>query len=142
MEIDNKRLVIGLSLVFLLGIMFAVVNGFYTNSTNEQLPLIVYGISFLSILIGAFIVVMFQLKINKLQLERVLKILPGEERKVVKILLDNNNSIEQNKLVVLSGFTKVRISRILQKLAEREVVEKKNMGNTNLVVLRIYSIGL
>ena len=137
MEIDNKRLVIGLSLVFLLGIMFAVVNGFYTNSTNEQLPLIVYGISFLSILIGAFIVVMFQLKINKLQLERVLKILPGEERKVVKILLDNNNSIEQNKLVVLSGFTKVRISRILQKLAEREVVEKKNMGNTHLVVLRI-----
>ena len=137
MEIDNKRLVIGLSLVFLLGIMFAVVNGFYTNSTNEQLPLIVYGISFLSILIGAFIVVMFQLKINKLQLERVLKILPGEERKVVKILLDNNNSIEQNKLVVLSGFTKVRISRILQKLAEREVVEKKNMGNTNLVVLKI-----
>ena len=80
---------------------------------------------------------MFQLKINKLQLERVLKILPGEERKVVKILLDNNNSIEQNKLVVLSGFTKVRISRILQKLAEREVVEKKNIGNTNLVVLRI-----
>jgi len=137
MEIDNKRLVIGLSLVFLLGIMFAVVNGFYTNSTNEQLPLIVYGISFLSILIGAFIVVMFQLKINKLQLERVLKILPSEERKVVKILLDNNNSIEQNKLVVLSGFTKVRISRILQKLAEREVVEKKNMGNTNLVVLKI-----
>ena len=137
MEIDNKRLVIGLSLVFLLGIMFAVVNGFYTNSTNEQLPLIVYGISFLSILIGAFIVVMFQLKINKLQLERVLKILPNDERKVVKILLDNNNSIEQNKLVVLSGFTKVRISRILQKLAEREVVEKKDMGNTNLVVLKI-----
>lgn len=137
MEIDNKRLVTGLSLVFLLGIMFAVVNGFYTNSTNEQLPLIVYGISFLSILVGAFIVVMFQLKINKLQLERVLKILPGEERKVVKILLDNNNSIEQNKLVVLSGFTKVQISRILQKLAEREVVEKKNMGNTNLVILKI-----
>ena len=137
MEISNKRLVTGFVLIFLLGILFAVINGFYTSMENEQLPLIVYGISFLSILIGAFIVVMFQLKINKLQLERVLKILPSEERKVVKILLDNNNSIEQNKLVVLSGFTKVRISRILQKLAEREVVEKKNMGNTNLVVLKI-----
>ena len=31
MEIDNKRLVIGLMLVFLLGITFAVVNGFYTS---------------------------------------------------------------------------------------------------------------
>ncbi len=137
MEIDNKRLVIGLSLVFVLGIMFALVNGFYTSSTNEQLPLIVYGISFLSILIGAFIVIMFQFRINRMQIEKVLKILPREERMVVKILLDNKNMIEQNKLVVLSGFTKVQISRILKKLAERDVIEKKNMGNTNLVILKV-----
>jgi len=137
MEIDNKRLVIGISLVFVLGIMFALVNGFYTSSTNEQLPFIVYGISFLSILIGAFIVIMFQFRINKMQIEKVLKILPREERMVVKILLDNKNMIEQNKLVVLSGFTKVQISRILKKLAEREVIEKKNMGNTNLVILKV-----
>jgi len=137
MEVDYKRIIIGFSLVFILGILFALVNGFYTSSTNEQLPLIVYGISFLSILVGAFIVIMFQLKINKLQIERVLKILPKEERTVIKILLDNNNSIEQNKLVVLSGFTKVQISRIIAKLVEREVVEKKNMGNTNLVILKI-----
>ncbi len=137
MEIDNKRLLVGLVLVFILGILFAVVNGFYTSSTNEQLPLIVYGISFLSVLVGAFIVIMFQFKISKLQLEKVLKILPREERIVIKILLDNNNKLEQNRLVVLSGFTKVQISRILQKLAERDVVEKKNMGNTNLVLLKI-----
>ncbi|MBL7055805.1 hypothetical protein ISS07_02750 [Candidatus Woesearchaeota archaeon] len=137
MEIDNKRLIIGLGSVFILGILFAVVNGSYTSSTNEQLPLIVYGISFISILVGAFIIFMFQVKINKLQLNKVLKILPREERIVVKILLDNNNSIEQNKLVVLSGFSKVQISRILKKLMEREVIEKRNMGNTNLIMLKI-----
>jgi len=97
MEIDNKRLIIGFSAMFLLGIAFSIVNGVYTDSTNEQLPLIVYAISFLSIVVGAFIVIMFQAKINKIQLERVLKILPREERIVVKILLDNNNAIEQNK---------------------------------------------
>lgn len=137
MEIENKKLIIGLSLVFILGILFAVVNGFYTSTTNEQLPLIVYAISFLSILIGAFIVVMFQWKINKMQLEKVLRILPREERIVIKILLDNKNMIEQNKLVVLSGFSKVRISRILKNLAMRNVIEKKHMGNTNLVVLQL-----
>ena len=137
MEVDNKRIIIGFILIFILGILFALVNGFYTMSTNEQLPLIVYVVSFVSVLIGAFIVVMFQFKISKLQLERVLKILPREERTVVKILLDNNNSIEQNKLVVLSGFTKVKISRTIQKLVERDVVEKKNIGNTNLVMLKI-----
>ncbi|MAG38875.1 hypothetical protein CMO90_02195 [Candidatus Woesearchaeota archaeon] len=137
MDIDNKRLIIGMSFIFVLGIMFAIVNGFYTSSTNEQLPLIVYGISFLSIIIGAFIVVLFQWKINKIQLEKVLKILPSEERVIVKVLLDNDDSIEQNKLVVLSGFTKVKVSRIVKKLVEREVVEKKFMGNTNLVLLKI-----
>ena len=137
MDIDNKRLIIGMSFIFVLGIMFAIVNGFYTSSTNEQLPLIVYGISFLSIIIGAFIVVLFQWKMNKIQLEKVLKILPSEERVIVKVLLDNDDSIEQNKLVVLSGFTKVKVSRIVKKLVEREVVEKKFMGNTNLVLLKI-----
>ena len=137
MDISNKRLVIGFALIFLLGILFAVVNGFYTSTENEQLPLIVYGVSFLSILVGASIVFLFQWKINKVQLEKVLKILPKDERTVVKILMDNNNQIEQNKLVVLSGFTKVQISRILQKLVERDVVEKKSMGMTNLVILKI-----
>jgi uncharacterized membrane protein len=137
MDIDNRRLVIGLALVFLLGVLFAVVNGAYTSSTNEQLPLIVYGISFLSVVIGAVIVLLFQLKINKMQIEKVLRIFPREERTIVKILLDNNNKLEQNKIVVLSGFTKVQVSRVVQKLVEREVIEKRDMGNTNLVVLRI-----
>jgi uncharacterized membrane protein len=72
-----------------------------------------------------------------LQLERILKILPKDERTVVKVLLDNNNSIEQNKLVVISGYSKVKVSRILQKLIERDVIDKKNMGNTNLILLKI-----
>ncbi len=67
MEVDNKRLIIGLILVFLLGILFAIVNGFYVSSTNEQLPLIVYAISFISLLVGVLIVITFQYKINKIQ---------------------------------------------------------------------------
>src|SRR3989344_5797166 len=137
MEVDNKRLVIGMGLVFVLGVLFAIVNGVYTDSTNQQLPIIVYAISFLSVLIGAFIVVLFQWKISRMQLENVLKILPRDERMIVKILLDNNNSIEQNKLVVLSGLGKVKVSRTLHKLTERAVIEKKNMGNTNLILLKI-----
>ncbi len=135
MEIDTKRLVIGMVLVFILGVSFAIVNGFYTSQANEQLPIIVYGISFISILVGAFIVVMFQWRINKAQLRKLLKILPQEERKLVKILMDNDNKLEQNKLVVLSGLSKVKVSRTLSKLEERRVVEKKPMGNTNLVIL-------
>ncbi len=137
MEIDNKRLVIALGLVFILGILFAIINGIYTRDTNQQLPIIVYVISFISLMIGVAIVILFQMKLNKMQIESILKILPREERILVKILLDNNKNIEQNKLVALSGFSKVQVSRTVQKLVERDVIEKKILGNTNLIILKI-----
>ena len=137
MEVSNKRVIAGFGLIFLLGVMFAIVNGFYAAGTGEPLPLIVYAISFVSIVIGAFIVVLFQWRIQKSQMERVLKILPKDQSIIMKILLENNNSVEQNKLVAFSGFKKVKISRELQKLQERGVIEKKNIGNTNLIVLKI-----
>ena len=137
MEISNTRLVTGLLLVFALGISFAIVNGQYTESYGESLPVIVYGISFISIIFGSFIVLLFQWKISAIQMKRILKVLPKDERTIVKILLDNNNRIEQNYLVVLSGETKVKISRTLQKLEQRNVIEKKSMGNTNLIMLTV-----
>lgn len=137
MEISPKRLIIALSLVFLLGVFFAIVNGYYVSESDSSLPLIVYAISFLSIIIGGSIVILFQWKINKVQLSRVVKILPTEERKVVSILMENNNSIEQNKLVALSGYNKVKISRIVKELELRDVIKKTNLGNTNLLVLKI-----
>ena len=137
MDISPKKLVISLSLVFILGILFAVINGFYVQSEGSSLPLIVYGISFLSIVLGGSLVIMFQWKINDIQLKRVVKVLPSEERVVVGILLEHKNSIEQNKLVALSGFNKVKISRIVKELEHRGVVKKTNLGNTNLIVLSI-----
>ncbi|MCF7871664.1 hypothetical protein K9L97_01395 [Candidatus Woesearchaeota archaeon] len=137
MEISPKKLIIALALVFLLGVAFSVVNGIYYSEESSTLPLIVYGISFVSIILGGALVVLFQWKLNDLQLRKVLKILPGEERRVVRILLDNKGSIEQNKLVALSGYNKVKISRILKVLEQREVIKKTNLGNTNLIVLTI-----
>ena len=80
---------------------------------------------------------MFQWKINKIQIRKVVKILPTEEKKIVTILLENNNSIEQNKLVALSGYNKVKISRFIKQLELRGVIKKTNLGNTNLIVLLI-----
>ena len=124
-------------LIFILGVLFAVVNGWYTTATNQQLPVIVYGISLLSLVIGAVVVILFQWKINQLQIQRMLKVLPGDERIIIKLLLENNNRLEQNRIVVLSGLSRLQVSRTVQKLGQREVVEKKDLGNTNLIVLRI-----
>jgi uncharacterized membrane protein len=137
MEISEKRLMIGIAAIFFLGVLFSFVSGEYAVETGEQLPLEVYLISLASILVGAFIMMIFQSKRSKGELESVLKILPEEERVVIKILLENNRKIEQNYLVVLSGFNKVKVSRIVSKLEARNVLEKKNLGNTNYLMLKV-----
>ena len=137
MEISSKKLIVGFVAVFLLGVMFSLVNGYYSSEEGSSLPLIVYAISFVSVLLGGFIVVLFQAKINKVQLNRVLKILPEKEQKIVQLLLDNNNSMEQNKLVALSGINKVKMSRILTELEFRKIISRTNLGNTKLIVLKI-----
>ncbi len=137
MDIQPKRLVIAFALVFLLGVLFAVVNGYYTSEEGTALPLITYAIAFVSLALGAFLVILFQWRVNRAQLEKVLAILPQEERRIVRLLLDHRNSLEQNRLVALSGYHKVKISRIVSTLEQRGVVKKTPLGNTNLVVLDI-----
>ncbi len=137
MEVSTKKIVLALGSVFILGVLFAIANGIYTENNESSLPIYVYLIAFVSLLTGVFISFLFQWKINKVQLERVLKILPEEERKVVRLLIDNNNSLEQNKLVALTGIHKVKMSRLLSDLETRGIVKKSDLGNTNLVVLAI-----
>lgn len=137
MEVAPRRLVGALALVFLLGVGFALVNNYYYDREGTVLPILVYAISFISIALGAALVMLLQWRISERQVRTMLKLLPGEERRVVGILLDSGGSLEQNRLVALSGYGKVKISRILKRLEERDVVKKTTLGNTNLVVLDI-----
>ncbi len=137
MEVSPKRIVLALGTVFILGVLFAIVNGYYASETDAPLPLLVYLIALASLIAGAFVSILFQWKINKVQLERVLKILPQDERKIILLLIQNNNSLEQNKLVALTGINKVKMSRLIADLQIREIVKKTDLGNTNLIVLTI-----
>lgn len=137
MDVEPKKLIAALLAVFFLGILFAVLNGYYFSEAGETLPLIVYGTSFLSIILGAFLVLLFQWRINKAQLERLLAVLPREERLIIKILMDNDGHAEQNMIVALSGLHKVVVHRVVKRLEERGVVEKRPLGNTNMLILKV-----
>lgn len=136
-EIPLNRLVIGFGLIFILGVFFAVINGYYAEENGETLPLIVYAISFVSLIIGGVVILLFQSKINKLQLEKILFFLPKDEAEILKCLIEHNYRLEQNHLVAYTGYNKVRISRILTKYEQKGIIEKRNMGNTNLVILNL-----
>jgi len=136
-EVPISRLLISFGLIFILGILFAIFNGYYTEETETSFSWIVYLISFISLVFGAVIILLFQWKINEIKLKSILNVLPVEEKVIFTILLENNNSIEQNKLVALSGYNKVKISRILTKYEQKNIISKKNIGNTNMIILKL-----
>ena len=99
-EIPINRLLISFGLIFILGILFAVLNGYYIEESGDPLPLIVYGVSLVSLILGAVIILLFQFKISKLQLKSVLKILPKDEREIIRLLIYNNKIYICLKLVL------------------------------------------
>ncbi len=130
------RLGVAIVAVFSLGILFSVLNGYYIEGTGSSIPLIVYGMAAASMGVGALIILLFQWKISRRQLQRVLRVLPEDERVILELLVKERR-MEQTYLVAESGLSKVRVSRTLSRLEQRGIIEKKPLGNTNLVKLII-----
>lgn len=136
-EVSLNRLFLGFGLVFVLGILFSVLNGYYVEESGDNLPFLVYVISFVSIVIGAMLILLFQWKINKVQLKSVLSLLSNDEAEIINCLIEHNNRLEQNHIVAYTGYNKVRVSRVLTKYEQKGIIEKRNVGNTNLVILKL-----
>jgi uncharacterized membrane protein len=62
--------------------------------------------------------------------------LEGEEAQVYKIIADENGMVFQNKIIEKTGFTKVKVSRILDTLEHKGLLERRRRGMSNVVVLR------
>ncbi len=61
--------------------------------------------------------------------------LEPDERKLVSIV-QSSGAIFQSELVEKTGFGKVKVTRILDRLEGKGVVERKRRGMTNVVVLK------
>ena len=57
-----------------------------------------------------------------------------EEEKTVMELIVKNNGIFQSRIVEETGYSKVKVTRILDRLESRGLVERKRRGMTNFVV--------
>lgn len=63
--------------------------------------------------------------------------LDKEEKLVLKAVQDANGTIFQSDIVDKTGFSKVKVTRILDRLEGRQLLERKRRGMTNVVVLKI-----
>lgn len=58
-----------------------------------------------------------------------------EERRVVTKIMESKGKIYQSILVKNSGYSKVKVSRIIKELEKKEIVKKEKFGMTNIITL-------
>jgi len=62
--------------------------------------------------------------------------LDGDEKAVYQFIAAGNGMVFQSKLIEKTGFTKVKISRILDAMEAKGLLERRRRGMTNIVVLK------
>lgn len=75
-------------------------------------------------------------EISREEIEKRHNLLNEEEKKVIALLKEAEGTMFQSDLVEKSGFTKVKITRILDVLEGKRLVERKRRGMTNVVILK------
>lgn len=75
-------------------------------------------------------------KIEKKNFQKILDTLDKDEKLVFEKIIDEQGTIFQSDLVEKTNFTKVKVTRILDKLEGRGIIERKRRGMTNIVILK------
>ncbi len=104
------------------------------NSTSWIIP-ILFGISFLIGGIGVYFMNLTGLtnsKFKKINIDE----LDDEEKKVYQAIVRREGSIYQSDLIKETKFSKVKVSRILDRMELKKILERKRRGMTNIVILK------
>lgn len=103
----------------------------------SNLPLQSYlGISIVIILFIISYLLIRSKDIIKKEVKKDFDKLSSEEKQIYDIIEKEEGTIFQSELIEKSGFSKVKISRILDKLELKGFVEKRRKGMSNLIISR------
>ena len=109
-------------------------------SIYSTLDVLLIGVS--CFVLGAILIYLLQAEGVKAQTEpsnwdQLIEGLTGEdERKIVQIISDEGGTIFQSQLVERSGFSKSKVSIVLDRLEARGLLERRRHGMSNAVVLK------
>ena len=74
--------------------------------------------------------------VSTAKIKKLAAILPSDEKKIYNIVVDSQGFVFQNDLIEKSGLNKVTITRILDKLEAKGLVERRRRGMSNVIVLK------
>jgi uncharacterized membrane protein len=75
-------------------------------------------------------------KITRESYQKILSTLSSDEKRVMGILIDSQGTLFQSDLVEKSQMSKVKVTRILDRLEGKALIERKRRGMTNVVILK------
>ncbi|MBN2459739.1 MarR family transcriptional regulator [Candidatus Woesearchaeota archaeon] len=75
-------------------------------------------------------------EVTKDNYKNVMKSLSSDEKLILEKIIEAEGTIFQSDLVEKAGLTKVKVTRVLDKLEGKAIVERKRRGMTNVVILK------
>lgn len=158
---ENKYvgiMVIGVALVFFFIVMSFnqaledIVNESCTHgiecpmqTTLKTQKVISYSLIGLLVIVGLFVTFWSKDKVNRpvitpnLSLDekkKMLKNLDDDEKKVVELIAKMEGSMYQSDVMKELDISKVKVTRILDRLEGKGILERKRRGMTNIVILK------
>ena len=112
------------------------------DTSFSWLIIIAYGVGIISLIIGGYLLAILSIetdeqKEDKKQSEtKTPPKLDNEENKIYELIKNKDGSIYQTDLVNETGYSKVKMTRILDKMESKNVLERKRRGMTNIIVLK------
>jgi len=151
-------LIIGIVLVFFF-IVFSfnralenIVNDTCTHGlecpmqiTLRNQEIISYSLVGLLALVGIFIIFFMkedlklykkEIKMSPEEINQKIENLEPEEKTLMQILLREEGSVYQSDLIKETSQSKVKISRLLDRLEGKGLIERKRRGMTNIIILK------
>lgn len=77
-----------------------------------------------------------KMPVKEKDFSKEIKDMNSEEKAVFDKIIEANGSIYQSDLVNKTGLTKVRVTRILDKLEGKALIERKRRGMTNIILIK------
>ncbi len=116
-----------------------VINHGDSCSCPVPIPLVVLSMASLGVFVGTLIFYGFTLFSDKKKkttgLNLLFSVLSGDEEKLAKLLADNGGILKQSELVRLSGLSRVKVSRLVDKMSKK-IVDKETKGKINVIKLK------
>ncbi len=102
---------------------------------------IAFGLLLLSMGVNVYLLVRPQnvhvpRTVSRIQFNKIREQLQDDEKKVFNEIMKNDGSAFQTDLVRSTGFSKVKVSRILDQLEAKNLIERRRRGMSNIVIAK------